>query len=154
MIESASAAMAAWAMAGLVWLAGWQSLWAALAIAAAATALWIAHVAVYSVKSAQRREACAARKQQIAPTRRRFIGYLGSAALGSALATAFPTLAKAGMYDCSQQPWWLNGEYGGYGSCGQVCQDTSGNTSGCPSNTRPVYQNSGACTCCEFPECA
>jgi hypothetical protein len=41
----------------------------------------------------------------------------------------------------------------GFGSCGQFCRTTSGQTWNCDPRQRPVYQDDGGCRCEWFSEC-
>lgn len=144
--------MGAWVFAGSVWMfLGPQIAGLALAVAGIFTALWALHVFMFSARSAARRKQCDADKGVADPHRRRVaVQFLKTAAL-AAVGTTFATSAMA-QYNCAGYDYLTDNR--GYGSCGQFCRDTDGNTWNCPNTTRPIFMNDGGCTCCEFPECS
>ena len=120
------------------------------------TALWFAHITVFSIKTTKRKLACGIGVHEaIHGSRRALISYFGQIAGAAALITALPAAGQILKVDYTACP---DDGYAhsrrGFGSCGQFCSESDGARFPCQRGTRPVFRNDGSCTCCSFSECS
>ncbi len=156
MRASFRSALLAWILAAAAIQIGAAVLtWATVGLASGLSALWLAHLAAYSIKFGIRSLRCPSISDADRTIQRRLV--VGKVLKASAFATLVSTLPAVAQRiniptACGDDNY--KNSRTGYGACGQFCNSAQRGKFDCPRGTRPVYRTNGDCNCCTFSECS
>jgi len=132
---------------------GW-SLWPASLLLAGSFGLWALHVIVYSLKVVKwTREEVQPFDPAVIHSRRSAMKTFSRAVASAGALTILPLLSTSAhaRSDCPDDGY--RSRRNGFGSCGQFCRKSNGETFPCSKGARPIFLTNGDCTCCRFSEC-